>query len=325
MKRSRRTFLSLAATGCALPLLSGISNAQTYPARPVRLVVGFPPGGSGDILARLAGQWLQERFGQSFIVDNRPGAGGNIATEAVVRAAPDGHTLGIVGTASTINMTLYEKLSYDFVRDIAPVAGIARGPLVVLVNPSFPTRTVAELIAYAKENPDKINMGSGGSGTPSHVAGELFKMMAGVRLVHVPYRGSGPVLNDLIGGQVQLVFDPVVSSIAHIRSGRLRALAVTTTDRSELLSELPTVAEFVPGYEATIWNGIGAPRGTPAPIIESINAAINGALTNPDTKARLAALGAAALHGSPEEFGRLITQEAKKWAEVVRFSGAKAT
>jgi tripartite-type tricarboxylate transporter receptor subunit TctC len=323
LKLSRRNLLTLAASSLALCGRGRSAEAQTYPARPLRLVVGFPPGGAGDILARLVGQALQESLGQPCIIENRPGAGGNIATEAVVRSPPDGYTLVIVGTASAINVTLYEKLNYDFVRDIAPIAGIAQGPLVVLGNPSFPVRNIHELIAHAKANPGTINMASGGSGTPSHVAGELFKMMTGVSLVHVPYRGSAPALNDLIGGQVQLVFDPVISSIAHIKSGRLRALAVTTTERSELLPDLPTVSETVPGYEATIWNGIGAPRGTPTGIIERINAVINAALARPETKARLADLGATPLEGTAAEFGKLIADETRKWAEVVKASGAK--
>ena len=323
MNLPRRRFLQLSAGAAALPAIARVAWAQTYPTRPVRLVVGFPPGGAGDILARLVGQWLQESLGQPIIVENRPGAGGNIATEAVVRSSPDGYTLAMVGTASAINMTLYDKLNYDFLRDIAPVAGIAGGPFVMVVNASFPARTIPEFVAHAKANPGTINMGSGGSGTPSHVSGELFKMMAGVNMVHVPYRGSAPVLNDLIGGQVQVVFDPVISSIGHIRSGRLRVLGVTTASRSEIFPDTPTVGEYVPGYEATIWNGIGAPKGTPTEIVNTVNKAINAALSRPETKARLADLGAAALPGSPAEFGKLMTDETGKWSKVVKFSGAK--
>jgi tripartite-type tricarboxylate transporter receptor subunit TctC len=323
MKILRREFLRLAAGTVALPALSRSVRAQNHPTRPLRLVVGFPPGGAGDILARFVAQWLQEGLGQSVIVENKPGAGGTIAMESVARSPPDGHTLGLVGTAAAINVTLYEKLGYDFLGDIIPVASIARSPLVMLVNPSFPARGIPAFIAYAKASPGTINMGSGGSGTPSHVSGELFKMLAGVDMVHVPYRGSGPALNDLIGEQVQVLFDPVISSAGHLRAGSLRALGVTAASRSELVSGIPAVSEFVPGYEATIWNGIGAPRGTPIEIIGRINEAINAVLSRPDTKARLAELGSETLAGSPAEFGRLIAQETEKWSKVVKLSGAR--
>jgi tripartite-type tricarboxylate transporter receptor subunit TctC len=322
MKIPRRKFLLLAAGPIALPAVLRAARAQAYPARPVHLIVGFPPGGAGDILARLVGQWLEKRFGQPVIVENRPGAGGTIATELVVRSPPDGYTLTVVGTASAINMTLYEKLNYDFARDVEPVAGLAHGPLVMLANPAFAIRTLPDFIAYAKANPGKINMGSGGSGTPSHVSGELFKMMAGVNMVHVPYRGSGPALNDLIGGQVQVDFDPLISSIAHIKAGTVRALAVTTAGRTEFLPDIPAVSEFVPGYESTIWNGIAAPRGTPFEIVDIINSTINAALSRPETKAQLAGLGSTALAVSPAELGKLFADEAEKWAKVVKFSGA---
>jgi tripartite-type tricarboxylate transporter receptor subunit TctC len=324
MKLPRRRFLRLAAGAAALPPVSRLAWAQAYPTRPVHLVVGFAAGGGQDVLARLLGQWLSERLGQSFVVENRPGAGGNIGAEAVVRAAPDGYTLLVIGPPNAINATLYDKLNFDFVRDIAPVAGISRMPNVMEVNPSFPAKTVPEFIAYAKANPGKINMATGGNGTSNHVSGELFKMMTGVNMVHVPYRGGGPALSDLIGGQVQVMFDNLNSSIEHIRAGRLRPLAVTTMTRSEALPDVPTVNDFVPGYEASVVSGIGAPRNTPLEIIDRLNKEISAALADPKLKARLADLGSVPMPMTPADFGRLIAEETEKWAKVVKFSGAKA-
>jgi tripartite-type tricarboxylate transporter receptor subunit TctC len=324
MKLPRRRFLRLAAGAAALPAVSRFAWAQAYPTRPVHLVVGFAAGGGQDVLARLLGQWLSERLGQSFVVENRPGAGGNIGAEAVVRAAPDGYTLLVIGPPNAINATLYDKLNFDFIRDIAPVAGISRMPNVMEVNPSFPAKTVPEFIAYAKANPGKINMATGGNGTSNHVSGELFKMMTGINMVHVPYRGGGPALSDLIGGQVQVMFDNLNSSIEHIRAGRLRPLAVTTMTRSEALPDVPTVNDFVPGYEASVMSGIGAPRNTPLEIIDRLNKEISAALADPKLKARLADLGAAPMPLTPADFGRLIAEETEKWAKVVKFSGAKA-
>ena len=320
----RRQFLHLAAGAAALPAVSRFAWAQAYPSRPVRIILGFAAGGPADMLARLMGQWLSERLGQQFVVENRPGAGSNIGTEVVVRAPADGYTLLVVGTASAINATLYDKLSFNFIRDIAPVASITRAPMVMAVNPTVPAKTVPEFIAYAKSNPGKINMASGGVGTTPHVAGELFKMMAGVNLVHVPYRGAGPALTDLLGGQVQVYFASSVGSIEYIRAGRLRALAVTTAPRSDALPDIPTMGEFVPGYEASIWYGIGAPKGTPVEIIDILNKEINAALGDPQLKARLADLGGIVLTGSPSDFGKLIVEETDKWGKVVKFVGIKA-
>ena len=319
----RREFLRLVAGAAALPVVSRIARAQTYPTRPVRIVVGFPPGGPGDILARLTGQWLSERLGHPFIIENRPGAGGNVATEAVVNASPDGYTLLLVNAANAINATLYEKLKYDFIRDIVPVAGIMRVPLVLEVNPSLPVKTVPELIAYAKANPAKLNMASAGNGTPQHVSGELFKMMAGVNMTHVPYRGSAPALADLLGGQVQVMFDTMPASIEYLRAGKLRPLAVTTATRSESLPDIPTVADFVLGYESSAFYGVAAPKNTPAEIIDKLNKEINAALADPRTNARLVALGGTPFTGSPAEFGKLIADETEKWAKVVKFAGIK--
>ena len=319
----RREFLRLVAGAAALPVVSRIARAQTYPTRPVRIVVGFPPGGPGDILARLTGQWLSERLGHPFIIENRPGAGGNVATQAVVNASPDGYTLLLVNAANAINATLYEKLKYDFIRDIAPVAGIMRVPLVLEVNPSLPVKTVPELIAYAKANPAKLNMASAGNGTPQHVSGELFKMMAGVNMTHVPYRGSAPALADLLGGQVQVMFDTMPASIEYLRAGKLRPLAVTTATRSESLPDIPTVADFVLGYESSAFYGVAAPKNTPAEIIDKLNKEINAALADPRTNARLVALGGTPFTGSPAEFGKLIADETEKWAKVVKFAGIK--
>jgi tripartite-type tricarboxylate transporter receptor subunit TctC len=316
MKLPRRQFLHLAAGAAALPALPRIARAQAYPSRPVRIIVGFAPGGSGDITARLIGQWLSERLGQPFVIENRPGAGGNIGTEAVVRASPDGYTLLMVGSWNAINATLYEKL--NFIRDITAVAGIVRLPLVMVVHPSVPATTVPEFIAYAKSKPGKITMASPGMGLASHVAGELFKMMAGVDMVHVPYRGGGPALNDLLGGQVQVYFGTTVSSIGYIRAGRLRALGVTTATRSDVLPDIPTVGEFLPGYEASGWAGIGAPKTTPAEIVEKLNKEMNGALADEKIKARLAELGSVPMPMSPATFGKLIAEETEKWGNVIR-------
>ena len=289
----------------------------------MRLIVGFPAGGGADTLARLTAQWLSEKLGQPFIVENRPGAGTNIATEAVVHAAADGHTHLFVGAPNAINATLYAKLNYNFIRDIAPVAGIARGPFVLLVNPSLPAKTFLEFLAYAKANPAKVNMASSGSGTPSHIAGELFKMMASVNMLHVPYRGDVPAITDLLGGQVQVYFGTLSGSIEYIRSGKLRALAVTTATRSEVLPDLPTVGEFVPGYEASTWLGIGAPKATPAEIVDKLNREINAGLADPKIKARLTDLGSTPLVGSPADFAKLIADETEKWGKVIRGANIK--
>ena len=323
MRLPRRQFLHLAAGAAALPAVSGIARAQGYPTRPVRWVVGLAAGGGADILARLMGQWLSERLGQQFVIENRPGAGTNIATETVVRASPDGYTLLMVLPPNAVNATLYEKLNFDFIRDIAPVAGIIRTPLVMEVNPSLPAKTVPEFIAYAKANPGRISMASAGNGTSGHVAGELFKMMADVDMVHVPYRGGAPAITDLLGGQVQVLFDPINSSSEYIRAGKLRALAVTTANRSEAFPDIPTVGDFVPGYEASAFFGVGAPKNTPAEIIEKLNTQINAGLADPQLKARLADLGGAVLPGSPADFGTLIAEETAKWAKVVKFAGIK--
>jgi tripartite-type tricarboxylate transporter receptor subunit TctC len=323
MKPRRRQFLHLAAGVAVLPAMSRFARAQTYPTRPVRLIIGYPPGGSADMTARLMGQWLSERLGQTFVIESRPGAATNIATEAVVHAPPDGYTLLLVAPANAINVTLYEKLNYNFVHDIAPVAGLIRFPNVMEVNPSVPAKTVPEFIAYAKANPGKLNMASSGNGSTIHVSGELFKMMTGISMIHVPYRGGAPALTDMISGQVQVMFDNVPTSIEFIRAGKLRPLAVTTAQRSEVLPDLPTVADFVPGYEASAWYGVGAPKGTPAEIIDKLNSEINAILANPKTKSRFAELGASLIGGSPADFGRLVVEETDKWSKVVRFSGAK--
>jgi tripartite-type tricarboxylate transporter receptor subunit TctC len=324
MKLPRRTFLHLAAGAAALPAVSRIAGAQAYPSRPVRIIVPFAPGGTFDIMARLIGQWLTEKLGQPFVIENRPGAGGNIGTESVVRAPADGYALLLVGTANAISAMLYEKLNFNFIRDIVPVAGIARVPEVMLVNPSLPATTVRELIAYAKANPGKLTMASGGIGTLSHVEGELFKMMTGVNFVHVPYRGLGPALTDLLGGQVQVMFASMSASFEYVRANKLRALAVTTATRSDELPDVPTVAEFVPGYEASGWFGIGAPKNTPSQIIDQLNEAINAGLADPKTKARLADLGGTPLAGSPADFGKFVADETEKWGRVIKFAGIKA-
>ena len=323
MKLPRRKFLHLAAGAVAVPAVSRIARAQAYPTRPVRIVVPFTPGGASDITARLMGQWLSERLGQQFVIDNRPGGGTNIGTEAVVRAPADGYTLLMVGGYNAINATLYDKLNHNFIRDIAPVAGIIVVPNVMVVNPSVPAATVPEFIAYAKSKPGKTTMASAGTGTPSHVTGELFKMMAGVNLVHVPYRGGGPALTDLLSGQVQVMFATMPSSIEYIRAGKLRALAVATATRSEALPDVPTVGEFVPGYEASSWSGVGAPKATPAEIVDKLNKEINAGLADPKMKARLADLGGTVLPGPPSDFGKLIAEETEKWAKVVKFAGIK--
>jgi tripartite-type tricarboxylate transporter receptor subunit TctC len=324
MKLPRRNFLHLAAGAAALPAVSRVARAQTYPARPVRLVVGFPAGGAADITARLIGQWLQERLGQPFIIENRPGASSNIATEAVVRAPGDGYTLLLVATPNAINATLYDKLSFNFIRDFAPVASTHRSPLVVVVNPSVPAKTVPEFIAYVRANRGKINMASAGIGSPGHVAGELFKMMAGVDLVHVPYRGSAPALTDLFSGQVQVMFNPVQEFIEHIKAGRLRSLAVTTETRQAVLPDIPTVGEFVAGYAASGWAGIGAPRNTPVEIIERLNGAMNAGFADPRIVGRLVDSGVAPMSMTPSEFEKFVVEETEKWARVIKFAGIKA-
>ena len=324
MKLPRRTFLHLAAAAAALPVASGIVLAQIYPTRPVRLIVPFGPAGATDITARLIGQWLSERLGQQFVIENRPGAGSNIGTEAVVRAAPDGYTLGLFGAPSAINATLYGRLNFNFLRDIAPVAPIVRFPNIMVVNPSIPSKTLPEFIAYAKTNPGKINMASPGSGSTPHVAGELFKVMTGTNLVHVPYRSVAAVMTDLLSGQVQLYFGTTASSLEYVRAGKLRALAVTIERRLDALPDIPTVSEFVPGYEASAWFGVGAPRNTPVEIIDKLNKEINAGVADPKMKARLTDLGGIALRGSPSDFGRLIVEETAKWAKVVKSSGVKA-
>jgi tripartite-type tricarboxylate transporter receptor subunit TctC len=323
MKLPRRQFLHVAAGAAALPAASRIARAQAYPTRPVRLIVPVAPAGASDITARLIGQWLSERLGQQFVIDNRPGGGTNIGTEAVVRASPDGYTLLMVGTYNASNATLYDKLNFNFIRDIAPVAGVFRGSLVMVVNPSVPASTVPEFIAYAKATPRKVNMASSGIGAVSHIAGELFKMMAGIDMVHVPYRGGGPAVNDLLAGQVQVYFASTVASIEYIRTGRLRALAVTTMSRAEALPDMPTMDSFLPGYEASLWYGIGAPKNTPAEIVAKLNTEVNAALADPKIKARLADLGNAPLALSPADFGKLLADETEKWGNVVKFTGAK--
>jgi tripartite-type tricarboxylate transporter receptor subunit TctC len=323
MKLPRRQFLYLAAGAAALPVVSRIARAQTYPSRPVRLIVPLAPAGASDITARLIGQWLSERLGQQFVIDNRPGGGGNIGTEAVVRAPADGYTLLLVGGFNAVNATFYDKLNYNFIRDIAPVASIIRTPFVMVVNPTVRAKTVPEFIAYAKTSLGKINYASAGTGTSTHLTGELFKMMAGVDMVHVQYRGGGPAFNDLLAGQVQVFFPTTVSSIGYIRAGRLRALAVTAATRSEVLPGIPTVGEFVPDYEASTWYGVGAPKATPAEIVEKLNKEINAGLADPKIKARLADLGGDVLALSPADFGRLIADETEKWRKVIRAANIK--
>jgi tripartite-type tricarboxylate transporter receptor subunit TctC len=320
----RRQFLHLAAGAAALPAASRIARAQAYPARPVRLILGVPPGGSADITARLITQGLSERLGQQFIIDNRPGASTSIGAEATVNAAPDGYTLYLASTANAINATMYDNLRFNFIRDIAPVAAIVRFAIVMEVNPSVPVKSVPDFIAYAKANPGKINMASGGIGNGSHVSGELFKMMTGVNILHVPYRGNAPALTDLLGGQMQVMFDVMASSVEYIRAGKLRALAVTTAARSEALPDVPAMADFVSGYEASTWFGIGAPKNTPTEIIDKLNKEINAGLTDPSLRARFADMGGVPMVMTPSEFGKLIADDTEKWAKVIRFANIKA-
>jgi tripartite-type tricarboxylate transporter receptor subunit TctC len=319
----RRRFLHLAAGAVALPAVSRLARAQAYPARPVRLIVGFAPGGGTDTVARLMGQWLSERLAQPFLIENRTGAGSNIAAEAAVNAPADGYTLLVGGTTNAVNTTLYDKLNFIFHRDIAPVAGIMSAPLVIDVNPLLPVKTVPEFIAYARANPGKLNMGSGGIGTTQHVAGELFKMMTGVNLVHVPYRGGAPAIADLVGGHVQVMFDILPESIAYIRAGKLRPLAVTTATRIPALPDIPTVSDFVPGYEANTWWGVGAPRNTPFEIIDKLNKEINRSLADPKMQARLDDLSGTVLPGTPADFAKLIADDTEKWAKVIRAANIK--
>lgn len=319
----RRHFLRLAVGAVALPAVPLVAQAQTYPAKPVRLVVGYAAGGVNDILARLMGQWLSEHLGQPFVIENKPGAGSNIATETVVRSSADGYTLLVVSAANAINATLYDKLNFNFLRDIVPVAGIGRVSNVMVVNPSFPAKTVPEFIAYARANPGKITMASAGIGSPQHVGGELFKMMTGVNMVHVPYRGGAPALTDLIGGQVQVYFSSTGSSIEYIKAGKVRPLGVTSAQRSAALPDVPTIAEFVPGYEASAWYGFGAPRNAPAEIVEKLNKEVNAGLADLKLQARLAEFGALPLLGSPSEFSAFLADETEKWGKVVKFANIK--
>ena len=323
MKIPRRRFLLLATGAAALPAISTFARAQAYPTRPVRLVLGYTPGGSADLTGRLMGQWLSERLGQPFVIENRPGGGTNIATEVVIRAPPDGYTLLLVAPANAINATLYDKLNFNFLRDSEPVAGIIRFPNVVVVNPSVPVKSIPELIAYAKANPGKLNMASSGNGSTIHMSGELFKMLTGVDMVHVPYRGGAPALTDLIAGQVHVMFDNIPTCAEHVKSGKLRGLAVTSTTRSAVLPDLPTVADFLPGYEPSAWYGIAAPKGTPPEIIELLNKETNAVLADPRAKARFADVGAFLLPGSVADFTKLLENETDKWGKVVKFSGAK--
>jgi tripartite-type tricarboxylate transporter receptor subunit TctC len=324
MKLPRRTFLQLAGAVAAVPVFSRLASALDYPTRLVRFVVGFPPGGQQDIVARLLSQWLSERLGQQFLVENRSGAGGNIGAEAVVNSPPDGYTLLLVGSPNAINATLYDKLNFVILRDIAPVASIARTPLVMEVNPSVPVKSVAEFIAFARARPGQINFASAGNGTPQHVSAELFKMMTGLSMTHVPYRGAAPALTDMLSGQIQVMFDPLPASIQYIRSGQLRPLAVTTAARWPEMPDLPTVNETVPGYVTDSWYGVGVPRNTPVEIIDRLNREINAGLADPKLKARLADLGTSVLAGSPADFGKLMADETAKWAKVVKASGARA-
>jgi tripartite-type tricarboxylate transporter receptor subunit TctC len=323
MKFSRRTLLHMTSGAAALPAMSRIARAQGYPSRPVRLIVPFAAGGPTDILARLIGQWLSERLGQQFVIENRPGAGTNIGTQAVVNAPPDGYTLLMVSLSGAVNATLYDKLNFNLIRDIAPVAGLIRIPSVMEINLSLPVKTVPEFIAYAKANPGKINAASAGNGSAGHVNAELFNMLAGVNLVHVPYRGAAPALTDLLSGQVQAMFSDILSSLEHIRMGTLRPLAVTSARRSLALPDIPTVGEFVPGYEATTWFGVGTPRATPQPIIDSLNKEINAGLADSKMKVRIAEMNAMLLEGTPSDFGKLIVEETEKWGKVIRAANIK--
>ena len=323
MKLPRRKFLHLAAGAAALPAVPRIARAQAYPTRPVRWIIPFPPGGGADTVARILGQWLSERLGQPVILEHRPGGGTNVGTQTVVNSPPDGYTLLFFGVSAAINATFYATLPFNLQRDIAPVAGLVDFELALVAHPSVPAQTVDELIAYAKAYPGKISIGSFGTGTVSHVAGELFKMMAGVDLLHVPYRGSGPMLTDLLGGQVHMTFDSLPSSIEYIRTSKLRALAVGTKTRSDSLPAIPTVADYFPGYDASAWNGVAIPRSTPAEIVDKLNREINAGLADPKMKARIAELGAAAIPSSPGEFGRFVSNEVEKWGKVVKFAGIK--
>jgi tripartite-type tricarboxylate transporter receptor subunit TctC len=320
---ARRRLLPLTAAAVALAVLPVVAPVQAYPTRPVRLIVGQAAGSGSDIIARLMGQWLSDQLGQPFLIENRPGAAGNIAAEAVVRAPPDGHTLLLITSTNAVNAALYDNLNFNFIRDIAAVASIIRSPLVMEVSPSLAAKTVPELIAYAKANPGKLSMASAGSGSASHVAGELFKMMTGINMLHVPYRGSTPAVTGLLGGQVQLMFDALPSSIEHIKAGKLRALAVTTATRSQLLRDIPTVGESVPGYEASAWLGLGAPTNTPVDIVYKVNKEVTAALADPKIQSRLGDLGGTVLANSPADFSALIAGDTEKWAKVVKFSGAK--
>jgi tripartite-type tricarboxylate transporter receptor subunit TctC len=323
MKFQRREFLHLAAGAAVLPAFSGIAKAETYPARPVHLIIGYTPGGSADLTARLMGQWLSARLGQQFIIENRPGGGTNIATEAAVRAAPDGYNLLLAAPANAINATLYEKLSFNFLRDTEPVGAFIRFPNVVCVNPSVPVKSIPELIAYAKANPGKLNMASSGNGSTIHMSGELFKMITGINMVHVPYRGGAPALTDLLAGQVHVMFDNIPTCAEYVKGGQLRGLAVTSTTRSAVLPDLPTVADFLPGYEASAWYGLVAPKKTPAEVVDKMNKEINAVLASPEAKTRFADLGAFLLPGSAADFGNLLAEETEKWGKVVKFAGVK--
>jgi tripartite-type tricarboxylate transporter receptor subunit TctC len=320
MRLPRRRFLHLALGAAALPAISGVASARAYPARPVRVIVPFAPAGDADLIARLIGQRLSERLGQQFVIENRPGAATNIGTELVLHAPADGYTLLVAAPSAAINATLYGKLNFNFIRDIAPVAAVIRAPFVLLTNPSVPAQTVPALIAHAKSNPGKISMASTGIGSGPHVAGELFKMMAGVDMVHVPYRGQGPALTDLLGGQVQVYFAAAPSAFEYIKAGRLRALAVTTVARAAVLPDIPSMSDFLPGYEASYWGGFCAPKGTPDEIVDKLNGEINAALADPEIERRFAGLGAAVLRGTPADFGRLISNETEKWGKVVKFA-----
>jgi tripartite-type tricarboxylate transporter receptor subunit TctC len=323
MEYPRRKVLHLVAGAAVLPALSLLARAQSYPSRPVRWLVGFTPAGGNDITARLIGQWLTERLGQPFVIENRPGAGTNIAAEAVIHAPPDGYTLFLTNFSNAVNASLYEKLNFNFMRDMAPVVGISRAPVIMAAHPSLPAKTVAEFIAYAKANPGKINMGSAGIGSAGHLAGELFQMMTGVKLIHVPYRGNAPALTDLIAGQVQLVFPSSASAIEYVKTGKVRGLAVTGAVRLDALPDLPTVADTVPGYEASSLYGIGVPRNTPADIVDKLNKEVNAALADPKMRTRLADLGGTPFGGTPADFGKLIAEETEKWTKVVQFAGIK--
>jgi tripartite-type tricarboxylate transporter receptor subunit TctC len=323
MLLSRRNYLRFACAAATTSPISRIARAEGYPTRPVRLIVGFPPGGGTDVAARLISQWLSGRLGQTIIVENRPGAGSTIATEVAARADADGYTLLLVSTAHAINATLYDRLNYDLMRDIAPVAGFIRVPNILVVNPSLPVRSLSEFIEFAKAHPGSINMASGGNGTSQHLSGEMFKLMTGLDIVHVPYRGAAPALSDLVGGQVQVMFGDMAPALEFIRAGKLRALAITAATRSKVMPDLPTVSEFVPGYESSAWYGVGAPKNTPGQIVEKLNKEINAGIVEPKMMERLVALGGAPLEGTPSDFGELIASETKKWARVVKFSGAK--